>query len=266
MHFKRLALALVFALSVLVTGVSGWLARSYGPPVYPYEGTDQVWDRLLQAHVTLAGVDYGGWTAREREALNDYLGSRRTVTAETYEAWGKDERLAFLINAHNALVVAAVLDDLKAPTMMDIGPFPKAVYYRPMLAIPAFGVLPAAIRTLGSGALIAEFRDPRVYFALANGARGGPTLAPRAWTAPDMGGQLDDAAAAFLADPVRNSEIDGKLHLSRVFFWHVGEFDHIGGVLPFVARYGPSALVAAAQRDLSAFPSYLPFDWTVNAI
>src|SRR5579862_7015651 len=68
------------------------------------------WDRLLQRHVDEAGrVDYAGWKAipGDVDALDAYLNdlSRANPALEA----GRQARLAFWINAYNALTIRGIL-------------------------------------------------------------------------------------------------------------------------------------------------------------
>jgi len=72
------------------------------------------WDTLLKTHVVeidqgrATQVDYSGM-ARDRAALKTYLAATSAVTPAAFDAWTKDEQLAFLINAYNAWTVELIL-------------------------------------------------------------------------------------------------------------------------------------------------------------
>ncbi|MGC9327656.1 MAG: DUF547 domain-containing protein, partial [Candidatus Hinthialibacter sp.] len=54
-------------------------------------------------------VDYAGLKA-ERGLLDDFAGKIAVLDRSLYEAWTKEDRLAFWINAYNALTLKVVVD------------------------------------------------------------------------------------------------------------------------------------------------------------
>ncbi|MDZ4262270.1 MAG: DUF547 domain-containing protein, partial [Pseudomonadota bacterium] len=88
-----------------------------------------IWDVLLKKHVVsiLYGqatqVDYTGMAA-DRRQLKQYLNATSEVSRTTFDSWGKEEQLAFLINAYNAWTLELVLTGYPdIESIKDLGSF-----------------------------------------------------------------------------------------------------------------------------------------------
>ena len=83
----------VLALSLLVS-----------MPALAFDHGHAAWDALLKEHVAwLPGghasqVSYAGFQ-QDRAALKAYLDSLSAVSRKEFDGWGRNQRLAFLINA-----------------------------------------------------------------------------------------------------------------------------------------------------------------------
>ena len=79
-----------------------------------FDHSHAAWTALLKKHVVaLEGgrrsqMRYAGMAA-DRAALTTYLESLSAVTAAEFEAFGKPQQMAFLINAYNAFTVELIL-------------------------------------------------------------------------------------------------------------------------------------------------------------
>ena len=93
------------ALRPLITGALLILAST---STLAFEHKD--WNVLLQQHVqpqrggVATAVDYDG-IAENHEALQLYLDSLSAVTQGEFNAFSRDEKLAFLINAYNLSLI-----------------------------------------------------------------------------------------------------------------------------------------------------------------
>jgi len=73
-----------------------------------------IWNSLLERHVVVINgghasrVDYAGMR-RDEALLHTYTRRLSAVTAAQFDAWGKADQMAFLINACNAFIVEKVL-------------------------------------------------------------------------------------------------------------------------------------------------------------
>ena len=196
------------------------------------EGFDHSeWDALLKTHV----VEFnGGKSTRVKYAefkknpapLKAYLDKTSKVTEQQFQAWGKPEQLAFLINVYNAYTVDLVLTkypDLKS--IKDVGgvfssPWKKAF-------IPLFGKT-VSLDTIEHDMIRGEgrYNDPRIHFAVVCASIGCPALRNEAFVPAKIEQQLEDNAVRFLSDRQRNrfNTQTGQLEVSKIFNWYEKDF------------------------------------------
>ncbi|MDE2307171.1 MAG: DUF547 domain-containing protein [Xanthomonadaceae bacterium] len=264
--------------------VSGWFRRLLcALPLLANVAAAQVpssgiWNVLLARHVVVidgghaSRVDYAGMR-RDKALLDTYTRQLSAVTAAQFDAWGKADRMAFLINAYNAFTVEKVLTrwpDLHS--IKDLGSF---------LASPwrdRFFTLLGRRRDLDDveGMLRAPGRydDPRIHFALNCASIGCPMLQPSAYDGAQLGRQLDAAVAGFLGDSSRNryDPATGALEVSRIFDWYADDFSRgpAGSVKGFLAAHAASLsddpAIRQRLRAQSLALRFLPYDWRLNGV
>ncbi|MDE2155225.1 MAG: DUF547 domain-containing protein [Xanthomonadaceae bacterium] len=236
------------------------------------------WNTLLERHVVAidgghaSRVDYAGM--RHDEALLDaYARQLSAVTPAQFDAWGKTDQMAFLINAYNAFTIEKVLTrwpDLHS--IKDLGNF---------LSTPwrdRFFTLLGKRRNLDDieGMLRAPGRydDPRIHFALNCASIGCPMLQPFAYTGAQLDRQLDAAVADFLGDRSRNryDAATGTLEVSHIFDWYADDFSRggAGSMTGFLAAHaaslGNDPALRRRLREQSVPLRFLPYDWRLNGI
>lgn len=214
-------------------------------------------DRLLKARVKDGVVDYAG-LAKEKKALDEYL---KALAAADLGPMGRDERLAFWINAYNAFTLKLVLEnrpglksirDLEDPWKRKRWKVAGATY---------------SLDAIENEVIRKRFAEPRIHFALVCAAVSCPPLRAEAYVADRLDEQLDDQARAFLRDPKRGFRRGaGKVYLSKLFDWYRKDFEKGGAtvvdfVLPFLAD--EDRRWVKANRDGLAV-EFLPYDWSLN--
>ena len=238
----------------------------------------KTFDQLLDVNVRNGDVYYRALKA-DRGRLDGYVTLLATAAVDKLP---KDERLAFWLNAYNAIVLEMVIDhypisgksaDYPAKSIRQIsGAFER----RPHRVGGRMLTLDQIEQTV-----IAEFRDPRVYFALGRGAAGSGRLRSEAFAPGRIDEQLADVAAECVtrAQCVALDRETGKMSVSSIFSWREQAF---------VAAYADKAPAAFANRSpieraivAYIYPRllpiekeslmkntfqvvYAPFDWTLN--
>jgi hypothetical protein len=218
------------------------------------------WHGLLQDAVRAADgrVDYGRMKADPR--LATYVAALAAFDPETLG--GRDEKLAFWINAYNALAVSGVTK--RWPGLKSVAD-----------AAPNFGFFKEAVYTVGGRTLSLDgieheiirkrFGEPRIHAALNCASISCPPLRAEAYVGAKLEAQLETQFAAFVRDPTRN-RIDpdkGTVALSALFDWFRADF---GGLATRLSRYLPAEHAAALDAaERAGRVSYLPYDWTLNA-
>lgn len=238
----------------------------------------KVFDQLLDLNVRNGDVYYRALKA-ERARLDGYVNQLATTAIDKEP---REERLAFWLNAYNALVLKTVVDHY--PIQGRSAAYPG----KSIRQIPgAFERLPHRVagKTLTldqiEQTILPEFQDPRVYFALGRGAAGSGRLRSEAFVPARIEEQLADVASECVtrAQCLRIDREGGKVNVSSIFSWREKEF---------VAAYADKAPAAFASRSpieraivafvypkllpaekeflsANAFQvAYTPFDWTLN--
>lgn len=198
----------------------------------------RLFDSLLRRHVKLGRVDYAGIRRYSMALMREYQ-HRLANTNPARLKGGKAFRLAFWINAHNALSLLTVLRrglrTAKARKRV------KATARRPTRYAFQVGgrwYTPAQIR---NQIIRGRFKDPRALFALV-GSPGDPWLRARAYTGRKLARRLRAAARRYLSHPKRGVSLDRKkkvVLLPQLFSRYRKDFSgsRFKGALAFVAAH-----------------------------
>jgi hypothetical protein len=207
------------------------------------------WTSLLRRYLHAGEVDYGRLKQNEGE-LDWYLRQLASVKPEEFEAFSREDRLAFRINAYNAYTVRMILDHYPVSSIRKIGLLPGSAFrssFIPLLgATVSLSDVEDSLRAMG---------DPRIHFAIVCASRSCPELRGEAYRGADLDPQLEDAARRFLEDGRKNRHQGSTLQVSSIFKWYRDDFVRAGGSLErYLARYG----LRGAQIE------FLDYDWSLN--
>lgn len=185
------------------------------------------WGKVLARFVDARGrVDYEA-LAKDRADLDRYLESVRRVSPRSRPDLfpDRDDRLAYYLNAYNALVFEGVLAR---------GPERVSVWKGGLVSGYAFfvgrkvvlGGEETSLKRLEDRWVREGFRDPRVHAALNCASIGCPRLPQVPFEAASLDAQLDAAMAEFVAE-ARNVRVDDAgrtVTLSKIFDWFEEDF------------------------------------------
>jgi hypothetical protein len=212
-------------------------------------------DGVLESHVADGYVDYPAVARNVR--FYKYLEAIAEFDAGSL---GTDaERLAFWINAYNALAIKMVIEGVTPVNLAGRIKFFRTTEHR--VAGQALDLQSIEEDILGA------LGEPRVYFALAPAAFAGPKLRSESWRADELERQLEDSVRDFVNDKRKNrfSTATYKAKLSKVFERHADVFgEDDGAILEFVARYVAAADIADALTRGTFEIEYMEFDWSIN--
>ncbi len=177
---------------------------------------------------------------------------------------GRDETLAFWINAYNILAIQMVIANYPVESIRDIGSFLRPVWDRDAGRIGGRDV------TLGEieHEILRKLDEPRIHVAIVCASTSCPSLAREPFTAEGLDAQLDAATRRFVADPAKGSKIDReakRVTLSKIFDWFEEDFEDGGGTVAFVAAHldGDDRRWLEANRD-GVRVRHFDYDWTLN--
>ena len=221
------------------------------------------WARTLAGYHHEGGLDYAALAA-DRGDLDQFL---EAIGDARPGEWSAAQQVAFWSNAYNAVVAHLVL--VRYPGLDSVR---SVDGFFDELRFPVAG----AERTLDEiedEAL--ALGDPRVHFAVVCASVSCPDLRAEPYVGARLDEQLDEQAAAFLADASKGLRYDreaNRLWLSSIFMWYAGDFTGGSTVVAFFARgQVVDWILPRLPRDLRAAIEarnpgvrYLDYDWGLN--
>jgi hypothetical protein len=259
---------------VLACALSPKAAQQNPPPPAPLTNFEEILDVYVRD-----GLVYYRALKLERGRLDRYVGS----LAETaIDAASREERLAFWLNAYDALVLKTVIDHYPIPRQS------KDYPDRSIRQIP--GAFERIQHRVGrrmvtldqiEQTILAAFQDPRVYLAIGRGAMGSGRLRSEPFTAGQIETQLSDVAAECVnrSQCIEIDRATNHLAISSIFSWRsadfIGAYGSAAGdafanrspieraVLAFVQpKLLATEKAVLAQNQFKA--DFKPFDWSLN--
>lgn len=222
---------------------------------------------VLAAHVRDGLVDYEAVGQDPR--FEAYLAKLAAFDPKTL---GRDEQLAFWINAYNAYTLKLILKHDEKESIRNIN---KTLF------VKAYGPWKEKLAVVGGTAYGLDFieqdiirptyKEPRIHFALVCAAMGCPPLRAEAYTGAKLEQQLQDQGHKFLRESPAKNRVDvaaKRVFLSQVFKFRNYKQD-FGGTDASIGRFVAQWYPAGPERELlesGAFKvTYTDYDWSLNS-
>lgn len=253
--------------------------RAHAAPAAGVDTADYA--KVLDQYVDDNGlVNYAALKAA-RQPLDAFVASLASLDRATYDSWKDTGKLAFWLNAYNALVLRTVIDNYPIQPQKGRTSYPD----NSVQQIPGvwdgkpYTVMGRKVTLNGieNDVIRAQFKEPRVHMALVCGAMSCPRLRREPYRGDALDRQLDDQARIFLTD-LRNFFIDrpnSEVWVSSIFQWYVDDFApgalkkmdlsaaRKKAVLDFIAHYlDPKD--ADYLRTGTYTLQYFDYDWSLN--
>jgi hypothetical protein len=222
------------------------------------------WQALLTKYVDAKGlVDYRTWKAADRPALDRYLQGLAKVDPATLA--DTPERLAFWINAYNALTIKGMLKFHPTPSIKKHTAVLWGFHFWDDVRLQVGGTE----RSLDhiEHQILRKLDEPRIHFAIVCASMSCPRLRNTAYTGPTLEAQLAAAAREFFADR-RHFRVTGSsttVHASSILKWFREDF---GGTDAKLLAFARKWTADPARRALLARPGlsfdWLEYDWSIN--
>jgi uncharacterized membrane protein YdjX (TVP38/TMEM64 family) len=263
-------------LAANATAFERWLTGLFGPPRVELKeaygavgvGGDEAgasfdhskFDALLRQYVDADGwVDYAGLQA-DQARLDAYLA---TVADAPFDAIGRDEKLALLINAYNAFTLKLIVEHLPIGSIMDV---PAAERWDAVRWNVGGNVW--SLSQIEHEQIRPKFVEPRIHFALVCAAVGCPPLRTEAYDATRVDEQLAKQTE-YVHGHATWFEFDARanvVRLTKLYDWYGDDFVQVAGsTAEFAARYSPE-LKETLEADPPPLIEWLPYDWTLNSL
>lgn len=219
----------------------------------------------LSAHVDAAGnVNYAAIKAGG--TLDGWLTALETET----EPSGDSEKMAFWINAYNALTIDLIADNFPLGSIRELDggdPWESRRFTVAGQLVTLNHIEHMILRPMG---------DPRIHAAVNCASRGCPPMSRIAFTGAGLDAQLNAVSAAWInANGVTIDPDANMVSLSKIFEWYGEDFlpgseQDIPGIdgtreaaINFISRYVPQH--AEYLRAGGYTVGYSTYDWGVNA-
>jgi len=218
-------------------------------------------DALLKAHVSTEGgfVDYDA-LKKDADKLDAYIAAIGKADVNTL---GRDERLAFLINAYNAFTLRLILDHYPVDSIKDI---PSDQRWDAKRWTTVGGTY--SLNQIEHELIRPKFAEPRVHFALVCAAIGCPPLRPEAYTGSRLEEQLADQSRYVHTHArwFRLHEDTGEVELTALYDWYGGDFEQkASSIVGFAAQYSPD-LVRLINAGKEPRVKFLDYSWRLNSV
>jgi len=224
------------------------------------------WNSLLVKYVDERGmVDYTTWKATTADvtALDAYIDHLSTTKISPKTP--ADVKLAFWINAYNAVTVKGILREY--PTSSIRNHTAKLYGYNIWKNLKLRVDGNAYSLDQMEHEILRKMGEPRIHFAIVCASIGCPKLANEAYVAERIDEQLTRNAKDFFADQ-QKFEFDPQrrtLNLSPILKWFAEDFGNDQAAqLRAIAPYLPDARAQQLATSGDARVSYLEYDWGLN--
>lgn len=240
------------ALSTLTLSLTLTLLLDFtaAPPAHAFSHAPL--DALLKKHVRRGKVDYQGIKSTSQAQLDAYVAA---VGKARIGAMSRQTRLAFYLNAYNALVIKGVVDRLPGlSSVMKV----KGFFDKQRHLVAGKRV---TLNQLENTIIRPTFKEPRIHFALVCGARSCPPLRAAAFRAAGLDGVLERLARNFINSGYGVQVKGDAVKVSQLFKWYAADFEQASGsVGKYLARYHKTH----AERLPTAKLGYLHYSWALN--
>lgn len=237
--------------------------------VQPTGDPTAAWNAVLGMVVTHDGyVDYDV-LERNRLALDEYVA---WIAGQEGLPRTPRKRMAYWINAYNALVLFAVLEDGRPASVLDVpgrvsrqpgaGFFFERQFY--------VGSDPLSLWDLQNERIRGRSQDYRVHAALSCASMSCPPLRSELYAGTRLDEQLDDQMRRWVTDPVRGVRFEPSgLVVSPIVDWYVRDFTVWTAGADLCAVLAKYAIGEPAEdlKDLAAEGcphTAFPYDWRLN--
>ena len=237
----------------------------------------------LKINVDDAGmVNYKKLNA-EPQKLLAFTTKLRNLDRKDFDKWDDNTKIAFWLNAYNALTLKAIIDNYPIKSSF----FKSRIYPKNSIRQIAgvwdkikFKVMGQNL-TLGHiehKILRVKFDEPGIHMAMVCAAMGCPSLRNEPYIGDKLQEQLNDQARRFLAnlEKFKIKRTDNRIYLSPIFKWFAADFIKKYGLKKNIGRHNKekSAVLNFIASHLNVQKDYvlagkfkikyLKYDWSLN--
>jgi Protein of unknown function, DUF547 len=211
----------------------------------------QLWNELLQKHVSDDGnVNYQSFKTDHKKLLDYIYVLDLSYSHKSFESLSKEEKLAYWINAYNALTVDLIIRNYPVKSIKDINnPWKQRLWKLGDNMYDLDEIEHDILRNMN---------EPRIHFAIVCASYSCPKLQNEAFTAEKLDAQLTKATKEFLADTNRNEISENSIKISKIFDWFSKDFTKNGSLIDFLNLYTEVNISPNAKKR------YKDYNWALN--
>lgn len=209
----------------------------------------ELWDELLGKYVSETGkVDYKGFQ-KDSKDLSTYINMLKMGYLKIDE-YSRQRKLAYWINAYNALTIDLILRNYPLNSIKDIkDPWDQRLW--------KFGDQWLNLNDI-EHKILRKMDEPRIHFAIVCASDSCPKLLNKAYSANNLEEQLSIATKDFLSDASKNELSENSIKLSKIFKWFSKDFKTDGSLIDFLNQYSEITINENAKK------SYKDYSWDLN--
>ncbi len=207
-----------------------------------------IFNDLLKKHISSDGnVNYNGLKG-DSKTLERYIDLLKTH--QPIDSWTKEDKMAYWINAYNALTIDLILRNYPTKSIKDIkDPWDQRLWQ-----------LGEKLYNLNDieHEILRKMNEPRIHFAIVCASVSCPKLQNEAFTALNLEEQLTNATKDFLTDTSKNELSENNIKLSKIFKWFKKDFEQNGSLIDFFNQYSEVSISNDAKK------SFKDYNWDLN--
>lgn len=207
-----------------------------------------IFNDLLKKHVSSDGnVNYNGFKS-DSKTLQSYIDLLKTY--QPIDSWAKEDKLAYWINAYNALTIDLILRNYPTKSIKDIkDPWDQRLW---QLGKKKYNLNDIEHK------ILRKMNEPRIHFAIVCASVSCPKLQNEVFTPLNLEEQLTNATKEFLTDTSKNELSENNIKLSKIFKWFKKDFEQNGSLIDFFNQYSEVSISNGAKK------SYKDYNWDLN--
>ncbi len=217
-------------------------------PVETVSLSHESFNTLLKNNVSAAGnVNYEGFK-RNRKILRDYIAFLgENVPTDN---WTKNEKLAYWMNAYNAMTIDLIMRNSPLESIKDIKkPWDQRLWKLSDKWYNLEEIEHKILRKMG---------DARIHFGINCASFSCPPLLNEAFTPTKVDQQLTQVARKFVNDSSRNMISENNIEISKIFDWFAKDFKQNGSVIDYLNQFSTVKISEGAKVR------FMDYNWELN--
>ena len=255
-------------LPLLLLAIMGCSERVYPASDPGNRDPSGAWRRLLEEASSGAGTDYD-LIASKREVLDGYLVwiGEHGPEEDRMRSSQENRKIAFLINAYNAAVVAGVLRHREMASVMDvsIGLFRSGgagFFLGQEFRVDAEWV---TLYHLEHQYLLGDYEEPLIHAGLNCASTGCPPL--QHYTSKTLEEQLEQSMRDFLASEQGMRPVGEGYEFTELLSWYADHFvdwSDAETLCDYLAKYTEDDAAAWLSEQEQCELTWFTYDWSLN--